>query len=109
MTRPKHTKPDANQNAITRDLQKMGFEVIPVHNLGGDALDLFVLGYQRQRRRWEWLQVEVKTETTSRFTKGEKEYFTAHGIDNPFTVSEFPILAATSAEEIAGWFWAVQR
>ena len=109
MTRPKHTKPDSNQAEIIRDLIAMGFEVIKVSDLGGDALDLFVLGFHRKRRRYEWLQVEVKPTHKSRFTDGEKAYFQKFGILEPFCESNYPVIAATSAAEIAGWFWAVMR
>ena len=107
MPRPKHTKPDANQAQIIHELRTMGFEVIDVSRLGGDALDLFVMGFHRQRKQYEWLQVEVKTALDAPFTTGEKAYFAAHWNGSPFEKSAYPIIAATSAEEIAGWFWAV--
>jgi hypothetical protein len=102
--RPRHPKPDANQVALIADLLALGFEIVVVASLGGDALDLFVQGYHRRRNRHEWLQVEVKTDRAARFTNGERAYFNRHGITDPFAPSPYPILAVTCAEDVARWF-----
>jgi hypothetical protein len=47
--RPAHPKPDANQAEIVRDLRASGYTVIDVSSLGGEALDLFVGGFNFHR------------------------------------------------------------
>ena len=46
--RPNHAKPDANQAQGVARLRDLGFVCLLVHTLGGDALDVMVLGYHKK-------------------------------------------------------------
>lgn len=92
------THRDSNQAEITEALRSLGFLVLDVSPLGGDALDLFVCGpvvydgYQRQ-----WCQVELKANGGT-FTDGEAEYLKEH------PSREWPVIWANCVEDILAWF-----
>lgn len=96
--RPRHPHPDANQSQIVGQLRDLGFLVLDVSPLGGDALDLFVCGpvvydgYQRQ-----WVQVEIKADGGT-FTDGEAAYLKAH------PSREWPVIWANCLGDILAWF-----
>jgi len=78
-TRPKRTKPDANQPAEHAKLTDCGCVCINVHDLPGNEtsnpLDAFVMSPGGM-----WVQVEWKTRAGAKFTPNEKEYFKSLGI-----------------------------
>jgi hypothetical protein len=98
--RPKHPKPDANQARIVGQLRDLGFVVHDVSSLGGDCLDLFVLGWNYRLDVLEWCQVEIKTDD-GELTPGEKAYIDLimeAGSARP------PVIVARSVEDVLRWF-----
>lgn len=78
-TRPKRTRPDANQSAERKKLIGWGYTCVDTHNLPGNEtgnpLDEFVMS-----PGGTWLQVEWKTHAGAKFTDNEREYFKHLGI-----------------------------
>ena len=83
--RPKRAKPDANQGPMVEHLRALGFCCIITHTLGGDALDMFVGGWNRKTKAYEWVQVEVKV-PGGRLEKSEEEHL-ARWPDLPIIVA----------------------
>ena len=79
MTRPKHTRPDANQPAERAKLREWGYVCVDVHNLAGNEtdnpLDEFVMS-----PAGTWVQVEWKTGPSAPFTDNEVAYFKHVGV-----------------------------
>jgi hypothetical protein len=89
------TKRDANQAEIADGLRQMGFCVLDVSPLGGDALDMFVGGWSCKLKEYAWVQVEVKT-PTGNLTNDEETYIAQW--------LELPIVIARSTEDVLDWF-----
>lgn len=102
MSRPKHTKKDANQSGIVGVLRDLGFLVIDVSDLPGSddpaighPLDLFVCGLHLLTYRHEWLQVEVK-QPGGQLDARERAYFDYW--------PEIPRIKAVCIEDVLRWF-----
>ena len=95
--RPRHPKPDGNQSTIVSELRANGFVVHDVSSLGGDALDLFVGGYNQHSDINEWTQVEVKTDDGV-LTEGEARYIESVGLTG------LPVIVARCAEDVLKWY-----
>jgi len=93
--RPRRAKPDANQAQMVSDLRRFGFCCIITHTLGGDALDMFVGGWNCRTRQYAWVQVEVKV-PGAKLTPNEKKYIKRW--------SDLPIIVAYKAEDVLAWF-----
>lgn len=102
MARPKWTKPDANQSAITADLRQLGFMALDCHDLAHLGCDLLVVGMHRRWLLPMVLMVEVKGDS-GRLTDGEREMRDElrdrYGDDAPWIV-------AYAAEDVLEWFGA---
>jgi len=103
MRRPRHPKPDANQALLVGQLRDLGFIVHDVSSLGGDCLDLFVLGEHHHRNQsthlWEWVQIEIKTES-GELTAAERTYMDRVYQRTPCP----PLFIARSLEDILHWY-----
>jgi hypothetical protein len=103
MPRPKHPRPDANENEVVAELRESGFVVIRTSPLPGNEddnpLDLFV---GKPSKGWPFIQVELKTDIYAEFTTNEIAYLKKVGLwPNPFNQTwRIPIVAATSARGI---------
>ena len=102
--RPHHTKKDANQAGIVRDLRDLGFLVIEVADLPGNdnpvighPLDLFVGGLRitLDGDWYAWVQVEDKM-PGGELDDREQAYFDYW--------PSLPIIKAECAEDILRWF-----
>jgi hypothetical protein len=100
MIRPRHPKPDANQAEIIDQLRALGFIVHDISGLGGDCLDLFVMGWNRETQMWSIAQVEIKTDDGA-LTVGEEMY-----IDRVMEMTDdcAPVIVARSVEDVLRWF-----
>ena len=90
--RPRHTRHDANQAALVRDLVRLGAVIWDLSDVGGEVLDLVVF-WRGQTR-----VVEVKP--------SKRAYFTAHQMDSILrlrTVGITVIIAVTAEDVIEAW------
>jgi len=86
--RPRHPKPDANQQRMVEALRQCGLVCHDVSALGGDCLDLFV----GDPMTGQFVQVEVKTDSGT-LTEGEAAYLDRYG-------QQLPIVVARRAEDV---------
>ena len=108
MTRPKHTRKDANHRAVVAELRRRGLVVIETADLPGhpehNPLDLFVFRLDPHLRAQygvmvattadqidraaslgtgAWLQVELKPDIGAPFTENEEAYLLRLGLWPP--------------------------
>lgn len=99
LRRPRYTRRDANQQEIVDDLRGLGFYVLDLADVGGEAPDIFVCGHIGGD--WHWLAVEIKT-PGGRLTDTQKRI-----ID---TWPDMPALMAQATEDVLAWYnWAGNR
>ena len=92
--RPRYTKRDANQSEIVADLRGLGFYVLDLADVGGEALDLFVCGHIGGGE-WRWLEVEIKT-PGGQLTPNQKRFFEMW--------PGAPAIVAQATEDVLRWY-----
>ena len=92
--RPRYTRRDANQPDIVDDLRGLGFYVLDLADVGGDALDIFVCGHIGGSE-WRWLAVEIKT-PTGKLTDNQKQFFEMW--------PDAPAIVAQCTEDVLTWY-----
>jgi len=92
--RPRYTRRDANQQEIVDDLRGLGFYVLDLADVGGDALDIFVCG-RVGGGEWRWLAVEIKT-PDGRLTANQKRFFEMW--------PDAPAIVAQATEDVLAWY-----
>jgi len=113
MGKPKHTRPDANQKEIERELQQLGFWTYRTANNGPQLnaftqnvfhpLDLLVLGRSNYSNKTELSLWEIKISDKASFTPQEEEFLASVVV---WFSGEAPIKVATCTEDILahyGW------
>ena len=119
MTRPKRTKPDANQAQIVADLRAVGCRVdilssLPGHQISEydaiqvrpgehieDALDLLVMSPCLMHL----VKVEIKTDWGASFRPGQQAYFRSLDEWPPENPRGKPAIVAYSAGDVLNWFY----
>ena len=91
--RPRYTKRDANQQEIVDGLRRLGFFVLDLADVGGEAPDIFVCG--RIGGDWHWLAVEIKM-PGGRLTDTQKRLIE--------TWPDMPVIVAQATEDVLAWY-----
>ena len=94
LSRPRYTRRDANQPDIVADLRGLGFYILILADVGGDALDIFVCGHIGGGE-WRWLAVEIKT-LEGRLTDNQKRFFEMW--------PDAPAIVAQCTEDVLIWY-----
>jgi len=92
--RPRYTRRDANQQDIVDDLRGLGFYVLDLADVGGDALDIFVCGHT-SGGEWRWLAVEIKAPDGA-LTDNQKRFFEMW--------PDAPAIVAQATKDVIKWY-----
>lgn len=78
MSRPRHTKRDANHQDVVDGCRAAGLNVWDLADVGGDVLDILVAGYNVRTHGYEQVMVEIKTDSDAPFTDAERRCLEAN-------------------------------